>query len=92
MKYQIKVTKKVEKFLDKTQKKLQIKFSKFYLHLQEFWTQDCPFQIDTIKWKMKKERVMEAKLDKDFRIFFKKEWQIIYILLDAWTHNKLWTW
>ena len=93
MKYEIKVNKKVEKVLDKAHRKIQIKFAKFYKHLQNFWTQNFPFEIDTLKnWKLKKLKIMEAKLDKDFRIFFRKDWDIIYILLDAWTHNKLWTW
>jgi len=90
--YEIQVEKRVMKVMIKTSKKIREKYLKFYSHLQEFWTQNCPFPIDTIKWKLKNEKVMEVKLDKDFRIFFRKEWKIIYILLEAWTHNKLWTW
>ena len=80
------------KVLGKTQKIIKKKYFEFYKHLQEFWTENCPFEIDTMKWVFKKNRYLEVKLHKDFRVIFRQEWNIIYIVRYAWTHNQLWTW
>ena len=88
--YKLKIHHDAEKELGKAPKRIRKKAFIFLNHLMNFGTQDIQIPIKTLGGKYKKSRFLEAKIDKDYRIFFRKESNTFYIRF-AGTHNKLGT-
>jgi mRNA-degrading endonuclease YafQ of YafQ-DinJ toxin-antitoxin module len=76
------------KSLAKAQPKIKAKADRFRRYLINFGTYQCPFPIKPLKGHFHRFHYYEAKIDKDYRIIFRKEGDTFYIRA-AGTHNEL---
>ncbi|MDP2643159.1 MAG: hypothetical protein Q8P62_04940 [Candidatus Peregrinibacteria bacterium] len=88
--YKLQIHKDAEKALNKAQKRIRGKAFMCIVHLRDNGTLNSPFSIAPLQGDFKKYKYYEAKIDKDYRIFFRIEGDILYIR-SAGTHNTLGT-
>ena len=86
----IKLHKSAQKALLKTPKKIRLRAEQCILYLQTDGTLHCPFIGATLKGPQGRLKYYEAKVDKDYRLIFRINNQILYIRA-AGTHNSLGT-
>lgn len=86
----LKLHKEAQKNLQKTPKHIREKAFECIIYLRDHGMKDCPFPIDSLKGKYKKFKYYEAKIHKDYRIFFRFDKDTLYIRR-AGTHNQLGT-
>ena len=88
--YNIVLHKHAQKNLSKAPARIKRKASVFVEHLCEHGTADSPFPLKPLQGSYKKYDYVEAKIDKDYRIIFRREDDTFYIRF-AGTHNQLGT-
>lgn len=88
--YKLQIHKDAEKALKKTQIKIREKAFTCIVHLKNKGTFGSPFPIAPLQGNFKKHKYYEAKIHKDYRIFFRIENDNLYIRA-AGTHNALGT-
>ena len=86
--YRLQIHKDAEKALKKAQKRIREKAFTCIVHLRDNGTQKSPFPIAPLQGNFKKYKYYEAKIHKDYRIFFRIESDTLYIRA-AGTHNTL---
>jgi mRNA-degrading endonuclease YafQ of YafQ-DinJ toxin-antitoxin module len=88
--YRLKLHKEAQKSLKKTQKHIREKAFECIVHLKNFGAKDCPFPVEPLKGFYKKFKYYEAKIQQDYRIFFRFEDDVLFIR-KAGAHNELGT-
>lgn len=88
--YKLQIHKDAEKALKKAQKRIREKAFTCIVHLRDNGTPSSPFPITPLQGDFKKYKYYEAKIQKDYRIFFRIEADTLYIRA-AGTHNALGT-
>ena len=90
MMHNLRIHKNAEKSLRKAPKHVREKSYRFLRHLQRNGTQDAPCRIKSLHGPFRKHKYLEAIIDKDYRIIFRKENGAFFIRM-AGTHNELGT-
>jgi len=88
--YKLQIHKDATKALNKTQKRIREKAFTCIVHLRDNGTLDSPFPIAQLQGSFKKYKYYEAKIHKDYRVFFRIGDDTLYIR-SAGTHNALGT-
>ena len=88
--YQLQIHKSAQKSFQKSPKRIKEKVFECLQYLILHGTQDLKFPIEPLQGKFKKFHYFEIKLDKDYRIFFRREGNQFFIR-QAGTHNSLGT-
>ena len=88
--YKLQIHKDAEKAMRKAPERIREKSYRFLRHLRHAGTQDAPFRIKALQGAFKKHRFLEAIIDEDYRIIFRREQDTFYVRL-AGTHNELHT-
>jgi len=88
--YKLHIHKDAEKALNKAQKRIREKAFACIIYLRDNGTSGSPFPISSLQGDFKKYKYYEAKIHKDYRIFFRIEDDNLYIRR-AGTHNALGT-
>lgn len=88
--YKLQIHKDAEKALKKAQKRIREKAFVCIVYLRDKGTLKSPFPIAPLHGDFKKYKYYEAKIHKDYRIFFRIENNTLYIRA-AGTHNALGT-
>jgi mRNA-degrading endonuclease RelE of RelBE toxin-antitoxin system len=88
--YKLQIHKDAEKALKKAQKRIREKAFTCIVHLRDKGTLGSPFPVTPLQGDFKKYKYYEAKIHKDYRIFFRIETDTLYIRV-AGTHNALGT-
>jgi mRNA-degrading endonuclease YafQ of YafQ-DinJ toxin-antitoxin module len=88
--FQVHIHRDAKKALLKAPTKIKKKVARLVEHLINSGTKSVPFPIATLKGEFKKNKYLEAKIDKDYRIIFRKE-NDSYFIRAAGTHNSLHT-
>jgi len=86
--YDVHIHKSAEKSLKKAPLRIREKAFTFIDHLRKSGTQQPPFPVQAMEGKFRKFKYLEAKIDKDYRIIFRRENQSYFIRF-AGTHNEL---
>lgn len=87
--YKLQIHKHVQKALKKAPVKIREKSFLCLKYLMKNGTQDFPYPLAVLET-YKKFRYIEAKIDKDYRIVFRIEKEVIFVRY-AGTHNALGT-
>jgi mRNA-degrading endonuclease RelE of RelBE toxin-antitoxin system len=88
--YRVEIHKDAEKAMQKAPEYIREKAFRFLRHLRHDGTRNPPCRIKALQGPFKKHHFLEAIIDKDYRIIFRKEDDTFYIRL-AGTHNELHT-
>lgn len=86
----LKLHKQAAKNLKRAPNHIAEKAFRCVLHLRDHGMRNCPFPIEPLKGEYKKFQYFEAKIHKDFRIFFRYEDDVLHVR-HAGTHNQLGT-
>lgn len=85
---QLYIHKDAEKAFQKAPKRIQKKIYACLGYLIEKGTKELIFPVKHLQGDFKKFEYMEIKIDRDYRIIFRKKKELIFIR-DAGTHNSL---
>lgn len=88
--YDLHLHKSAVKSLQKAPIKIRKKAFAFLEHLRESGTQSPPCTIKPLQGSYKKYKYLEALIDKDYRIIFRREGDAFFVR-EAGTHNQLGT-
>lgn len=88
--YTLHLHRDAQKALQKTQKRIQKKAFVCLQHLRQKGPYGLPYPLKMLEGPYKKFRYLEAKIDKDYRIIFRVEENLIFVRY-AGTHNALGT-
>lgn len=88
--HQLKVHKEAQKNLKRAQKYIREKAFECIVYLRDRGTKGCPYPIAPLRGTYKKFKYYEAKIHKDYRIFFRFEENTL-LIRKAGTHNELGT-
>jgi len=88
--YELQIHRDAEKSFKKSPKQIEEKIFECLKHLTQKGTKDLRFKIAPLKGKFKKYNYFEIKIDKDYRIIFRRENDTFFIR-KAGTHNSLCT-
>jgi len=86
--YELEVSKEAKKAFNKAQFRVQTRINDCLAYLIDFGTYGSPYPIKPLKGRFQKFNYYEAKIDKDYRIIFRREGDTFYIRA-AGTHNDL---
>lgn len=86
--YEVEIHKEALKNLRKSQKKIKERAFKVISHLSDHGTYRLMYPIEPLLGKYKKSKYYEIKIDKDYRIVFRKVKNTFFIRF-AGTHNQL---
>lgn len=87
--YKLQIHKHVQKALKKAPVKIRERAFVCLNHLRENGTRDSPYPLAVLRGH-KRFKYIEVKIDKDYRIVFRIEGEVIYVRY-AGTHNALGT-
>ena len=88
--YEIRLHRAAQKALHKAPERIQKKAVTFIKHLTKHGTRNPPFPVKPLHGKFKKYKYLEAKIEDDYRIFFRREGNVFFVR-QAGTHNSLGT-
>jgi mRNA-degrading endonuclease RelE of RelBE toxin-antitoxin system len=88
--FTLKVHRDAEKELAKAPIRIRKKAFSFLQHLRNHGSQESPFPIKALQGSFKQSKFLEVKIDKDYRIIFRRE-GVVYYIRYAGTHNRLGT-
>jgi mRNA-degrading endonuclease RelE of RelBE toxin-antitoxin system len=88
--FTVKIHRDAEKELSKAPERIRKKAFLFLAHLMEHGTQASPFPLKSLQGSFKRSKFLEGKIDKDYRIVFRREETTFYVRY-AGTHNQLGT-
>lgn len=88
--FRLQIHKDAEKAMQKAPERIREKAFRFLQHLRNEGTTNAPCRIKALHGPFRKHKFLEAIIDKDYRIFFRREDDTFYVRL-AGTHNELHT-
>ena len=88
--YRLQIHKDAEKAMRKAPERIREKVFRFLRHLRHDGARGAPCRIKALQGSFKKYGFLEAIIDKDYRIIFRREDATFYVRL-AGTHNALHT-
>ena len=88
--YELKIHRDAEKSMLRASERIREKSYRFLQHLRRAGTQDAPCRIKALHGPFRKYKFLEAIIDEDYRIIFRRERGTFHVRL-AGTHNELHT-
>lgn len=86
--FEVHVHRVAQKSLNKAPEHIQQKATRLVAHLIQHGTTNAPFRIKALHGPFRKHKFLEAIINKDYRIIFRRENDVFLIRL-AGTHNEL---